>query len=47
MAKETLSLPEIVEILGQRPYPLKASIMEYLEELKERQVVEKKVEEEK
>ena len=36
LAKETLSLPDIVEILGPRPYPLKESIAQYLEELKER-----------
>jgi len=36
-----LALPDIVEVLGQRPYPLKASILEYLEELKERRVDEK------
>ena len=36
-----MALPDIVEVLGQRPYPLKASILEYLEELKERRVDEK------
>lgn len=41
LQKETLALPDIVEVLGQRPYPLKASILEYLEELKERRVDEK------
>ena len=30
LAKETLTLPDIVDILGPRPYPYKASIMEYL-----------------
>ena len=36
LEKETISLPDIVEILGPRPYPLKTSLLEYLEELKER-----------
>ena len=36
LLKETLALPDIVEILGPRPYPLKESIREYLEELKTR-----------
>lgn len=36
LEKETIALPDIVEILGPRPFPLKASILEYLEELKER-----------
>ncbi len=36
LAKETLALPDIVEILGPRPYPMKESIREYLEELKTR-----------
>ena len=44
LKKETLALPDIVEILGQRPYPLKASLLEYLEELKERRVEEEKIE---
>jgi predicted HTH domain antitoxin len=34
LEKETISLPDIVEILGPRPFPLKDSILEYLEELK-------------
>jgi len=38
LKKETLALPDIVEILGQRPYPLKASVQQYLEELRERKV---------
>ena len=40
LAKETLALPEIVELLGQRPYPMKESILEYLQELRERKVQE-------
>ena len=41
LAKETLALPDIVDILGQRPYPLKASLMEYLQELRDRTTDEK------
>lgn len=52
LEKETISLPDIVEILGPRPYPLKTSLLEYLEELKERinedeSEAAKKVDEEK
>jgi hypothetical protein len=36
LEKETLALPDIVDCLGQRPYPLKESLLEYLEELRER-----------
>ncbi len=36
LAKETLALPDLVDVLGQRPYPLKATLLEYLEELRER-----------
>jgi len=39
LEKETLSLPDIVDILGPRPYPFKKSVMEYLEELREREKV--------
>ena len=42
LQKETLALPEIVVILGPRPYPFKASIQEYLQELKERSAEEEK-----
>lgn len=34
LEKETLALPDIVEILGPRPYPMKQSLLEYMEELK-------------
>ena len=48
MAKETLALPDLIEVLGQRPYPLKSSLLEYLQELKERKTEEsQKKEEEK
>jgi len=33
---ETLSLPDIVEIMGERPFPMKESVKEYLSELKAR-----------
>ena len=42
MAKESISLPDIVRILGERPYPMKESIRQYLEELKHRQEDEEK-----
>lgn len=34
LEKETIALPDIVDTLGQRPFPLKESIKEYLEELR-------------
>ena len=34
LEKETISLPDIVEVLGPRPFPLKQQLLEYLEELK-------------
>jgi len=40
LAKETLALPDIVDILGSRPYPLKESLLEYLQELRDRTVEE-------
>lgn len=33
LAKETINLTDIVRILGDRPYPLKSSLKEYMEEL--------------
>ena len=36
LEKETLSLPDIVDILGQRPYPIKESVVEYMQELRAR-----------
>lgn len=35
-----MALPDIVDCLGSRPYPLKESLLEYLEELRERKVEE-------
>ncbi len=40
LTKETMALPDIVDCLGHRPYPLKESLLEYLEELRERKVEE-------
>ena len=40
LKKETLSLPDIVDTLGERPYAVKESVMEYLTELRARQDVE-------
>lgn len=34
LEKETVSLPDIIDCLGERPYPLKDNIKEYLEEIK-------------
>ena len=40
--KESINLPQIMKILGDRPYPLKESIKEYLEELEKRKEEEEK-----
>lgn len=40
LEKETLSLPDIVDILGQRPFPLKKNVLDYLHELRERDTKE-------
>merc|ERR1711920_914272 len=40
LKKETLALPDIVEILGPRPFPLKETLTDYLKELRERQEIE-------
>jgi len=36
LEQETLSLPDIVEIMGERPFAMKESVTEYLKELKAR-----------
>lgn len=40
---ETLSLPDIVEIMGDRPFPMKENVTEYLKELKERELVDEQL----
>ena len=40
LEKETLALPDIVEILGPRPFPIKDTLKEYLLELQERNEAE-------
>lgn len=42
LEKESINLPEIMKVLGDRPYPLKESIREYLEELEKRKEDETK-----
>jgi hypothetical protein len=44
LTKETMALPDIVDCLGYRPYPLKESLLEYMEELRERKVEEEALE---
>ena len=31
-----MALPDIVDVLGPRPYPLKETLLEYLQELRDR-----------
>lgn len=35
--KETVNLPQIIEVLGERPFEMKESIKEYLSEIKKRE----------
>lgn len=42
LAKESVTLVDIVRILGHRPYPLKESLKEYLKEMLERKDIEDK-----
>jgi len=35
-----VALPDILRILGERPFPMKESIKEYLSELREREAKE-------
>ena len=37
LEKEVINLPDIIETLGERPWPMKENLKEYLEEMKERQ----------
>ena len=36
LEKEVVALPDLLEILGERPWPLKENVKEYLQEIKER-----------
>lgn len=36
-------MPDIVEIMGERPFPMKESVVEYLAELKARQEVDEQL----
>lgn len=36
MEKETLPLPDIIDVLGERPFPMKESVREYLTEMTKR-----------
>ena len=47
LEKETIALPDIVEVLGPRPYPQKKELLDYLEELKERKKEDEEAEEKK
>jgi hypothetical protein len=40
LEKETLNLTDIVEVMGERPFPMKETVVEYMRELKEREVVD-------
>lgn len=42
LSKESIGLPDIIRILGNRPFPMKESVREYLEEMLERKDKEDK-----
>jgi len=44
LEKEVLTLPDLIEILGERPFPMKENIKEYLAEVKERNKEEQETE---
>lgn len=33
LEKETINLPMIIKVLGERPYPMKESLKDYLSEI--------------
>lgn len=37
LAKESINLPQIIKVIGERPFPMKESLREYLVELETRQ----------
>ncbi len=45
LAKESIGLPDIIRILGDRPYPMKETVKEYLQEMLDRKEKEDKAEE--
>lgn len=40
LEKESINLPEIIEVVGDRPFPMKESIRNYLNEIKQREEAE-------
>lgn len=46
LQNEVLNLPDILEIMGERPFPMKETVAEYLKELQARSVVDAKIAEE-
>ena len=40
LEKESINLPEIIEVIGDRPFHMKESIRNYLNEMKEREAAE-------
>ena len=42
LAKESIGLPDIIRILGDRPFPMKETVREYLQEMLDRKEKEDK-----
>jgi hypothetical protein len=42
LVKESIGLPDIIKILGDRPFPMKESVKEYLTEMMDRKDKEDK-----
>ena len=40
LSKETIGLPEIIEILGERPFGMSATMKDYLKEMEKRKTQE-------
>jgi hypothetical protein len=43
LAKESIGLPDIIRILGDRPFPMKETVREYLQEMLDRKEKEDNV----
>jgi hypothetical protein len=36
LEKESINLPQIIKVLGERPFPMKESLKDYLQEITKR-----------
>ena len=40
LAKESINLPQIITVLGERPFPMKEALKDYLREIESRDKLE-------